>query len=167
MFKVEAFTLTKNVRNTEKIFRAAENYYTGVTTSVHDFDGPEVKLIEIRDQSPVKILQKYLYQLRNVDGVPEEKIAILSFKNREKSDFFGFLNELSVPASSAVTTGKFTFDSVYRFKGLERQLVILVDLDFNGISEELIYVAMSRARTFLAIMGNEEQLTEFRNLVHS
>ena len=97
----------------------------------------------------------------------KKKFSYTRLKTGEKSDFFGFLNELSVPASSAVTTGKFTFDSVYRFKGLERQLVILVDLDFNGISEELIYVAMSRARTFLAIMGNEEQLTEFRNLVHS
>lgn len=164
LFKVSPFTLTKNVRNTEKIFRFAENYYSGVTNDVYDFDGPEVKLINIKDQLLSKTLWKYLSQLMSFEGVPAEKIAVLSFKSREKSEVFGMLNDKSVPASSPVTKGKFTFDSVYRFKGLERQLVVLVDLDAIIISNELLYVAMSRARTFLVIMGNEDQLAEFERI---
>ena len=164
MFKVSPFTLTKNVRNTEKIFRFTENYYSGVTDDVYDFDGPEVKLINIKDQLLSKTLWKYLSQLMHFEGVPAEKIAVLSFKSREKSEVFGMLNDKSVPASAPVTKGKFTFDSVYRFKGLERQLVVLVDLDAIRISNELLYVAMSRARTFLVIMGNEDQLAEFERI---
>ena len=162
LFKVSPFMLNKNVRNTEKIFRFTENYYSGVTDDVYDFDGPEVKLINIKDQLLSKTLWKYLSQLMNFEGVPAEKIAVLSFKSREKSEVFGMLNDKSVPASFLSLKGNLLSTRFTALK-VRGQLVVLVDLDAIRISNELLYVAMSN-NTFLVIMGNEDQLAEFERI---
>jgi hypothetical protein len=50
--------------------------------------------------------------------------------------------------------------TIHRFKGLERPVVILVDID--DIDDELMYVALSRARVHLAVIANATTLKRVR-----
>ncbi|MDC3087450.1 ATP-binding domain-containing protein, partial [Paracoccaceae bacterium] len=56
------------------------------------------------------------------------------------------------------------FDSVWRFKGLERQIVLLTDLTAHNSEETLFYVAATRARVLLVIFSGASQLEKLRNL---
>ncbi len=53
------------------------------------------------------------------------------------------------------------FDTIRRFKGLDRPAVILVDAD-HVVETELAYVGLSRARVFLAIIGSKQDLDRLR-----
>jgi hypothetical protein len=53
------------------------------------------------------------------------------------------------------------FDTVRRFKGLDRPVVILVDTE--GLADaELIYVALSRPSVLLYVFGREPDLARLR-----
>lgn len=49
-------------------------------------------------------------------------------------------------------------DTIKRFKGLERPVVILIVGDGEIDSRELAYVAFTRARSYLCVVGSEEDL---------
>jgi len=59
---------------------------------------------------------------------------------------------------------KVLLDSVRRFKGLERRAVVLAGIDRLPVEEEqaLLYVGLSRARTYLAVVGSEMVLQRIR-----
>ena len=55
-------------------------------------------------------------------------------------------------------------DSIRRFKGLERPVVVIAATSDTVINEELPYVALSRARTHLVIAGTEKVLNRMRSM---
>ena len=48
-----------------------------------------------------------------------------------------------------------TLDSAYRFKGLENNIVILTDIDEVVDKNEIMYVAISRAKIMLIVLSNQ------------
>jgi hypothetical protein len=46
--------------------------------------------------------------------------------------------------------------SIYRFKGLERMVVALCELD--GVREQALYVGLSRPSVFLSVFGSRKAL---------
>ncbi|MFN9999582.1 MAG: ATP-binding domain-containing protein [bacterium] len=59
--------------------------------------------------------------------------------------------------------GAVIIDTVRRFKGLERTVVILVELAGIVNSQELLYVAMTRARLKLIIISTPSELALLRD----
>ncbi|NTU49930.1 MAG: ATP-binding domain-containing protein [Desulfobulbaceae bacterium] len=58
--------------------------------------------------------------------------------------------------------GKVTVDTVRRFKGLERQVIILSLIE--PLKEaELIYVALTRAQLYLIIVGSSIEIENLRS----
>ena len=58
------------------------------------------------------------------------------------------------------------FETLYRFKGLERDVVILLDLPGSPVTDKHRYVAASRARHLLAVVclsGGSISMTSFRD----
>lgn len=55
-------------------------------------------------------------------------------------------------------------DTIRRFKGLERPVIILVELGTNDadMPDRLLYVGGSRARQHLAVIGSLEVLSRIR-----
>ena len=164
MINVQPFALNKNVRNTEKIFDFSKAYYSGITETSYKFDGPDVDFVVCDKDAISASLLKYINRLRDVDGVPLDKIAVLSFASRKKSKVFDAIVDISVSAEHTPSQNELIFDSVWRFKGLERQIVILVDLDQAKDRTELYYVAFTRARTMLTIFGNSVDINFLKNL---
>ena len=60
-----------------------------------------------------------------------------------------------VVADDPHAANRLIHDSVWRFKGLERRIVILTDLEKFSDNRELLYVALSRARTLLVVVTDQ------------
>jgi len=58
---------------------------------------------------------------------------------------------------------KIIIDTIRRFKGLESPVVILVVTPEVALNEELLYVAISRARTHLFIIGEKLIIDRIKN----
>ena len=161
ILSVDAHALVKNVRNTKPIFKFSNEFYQGITNSSLAFTGPDVEF-EISEDDKLGVnVRNYIEKLKDVEGIPLQNIAVIACRSRGQSKAFDMLNEISVDAELEPSDSKITFDSVWRFKGLERQVVIIVDIEEATDSRELQYVAMSRARTLLVIFGSESVI---RNL---
>ena len=167
LLNVEAHALTKNVRNTSPIFKFSNSFYSGITNSASAFEGPDIDFIECEGSEIGEGILLLLSQLNEAAGIPYEKIAVLSCVSREKSGIAEALSEISVDATSPPTTGKVCFDSVWRFKGLERQVVIVTEPGQASTNKELLYVAMSRARTLLIVFGQSSELLSLSQIANS
>lgn len=111
-------------------------------------------------------LQDYLLKLiRKYSGAKykKEDIVLLSMKaegdsllEREK-----ILPELAAICSDRRTPNKVMFTTVRKFKGLEADVVICIDVDETTFSDEvnrnLFYVGTSRAKTWLDILTLDSQ----------
>ena len=84
--------------------------------------------------------------------------VIATGRSREKSvlgrdDVIG---AFSICCGEIPERGKVVFDSIRRFKGLERPVAILVELEDVLDSPELLYVGITRANAHLVVVGRGE-----------
>jgi hypothetical protein len=143
-------TLYKNCRNTRKI---AETSMKPINLKPKLFDsaldGTVPNLINLSDESKLfeklnQVLDKYV-ELENLE------VVILTTKTFEKSGL-----------SSKVVNGyynyrrrDFYFSTVRKFKGLEADVIIMIDIDKSTLIEDnmLFYVGASRARFNLELIS--------------
>lgn len=103
-------------------------------------------------------LQRLLHRLVNEEGIRPEDIIILTpssdkrsgWKNDNQLGNFIVTWDMETEMDMAVRVC-----SVNRFKGLENAVVILTELDQRReeISDQLIYVGLSRARHHAVVIG--------------
>lgn len=97
------------------------------------------------------------------EKLPVESIVLLSPRRMENSSLAGIERIAGlklVDSSRGVSRARsdaIKFSTIHSFKGLESQVVIIVDIDSveGERSQSLLYVAMSRARSLLILMINE------------
>lgn len=156
------FRLTTNCRNTVPIHHAAYTYYRGIEVHPPDIEGDDVQF----DQAASRNSQLAKITARVVDliarqGVAAGDIVVLIADARHKSDYYRLLKRQPLPRSAEWLDegirGEHTvlIDTVQRFKGLEAPIVILWGVDAINLKscEELLYVAMSRAKSLLVVVG--------------
>ncbi|HZD80849.1 MAG TPA: AAA family ATPase, partial [Actinomycetota bacterium] len=160
--------LPANLRNTRSIHEFISVFYEGASTSVGKGPtGRPPQILDYRnDEELVHLLTVVLRDLVDQEGVPLEDIVVLTPSGRGKSRLRararvdGFqLSE--TPGPDTVLTA-----SVHGFKGLERPVVILAELQ-DKHREELasyLYVGGSRARNHLIILAAEPVAKELRSL---
>ena len=156
--------LTRNCRNTRRI---AEE-----TAIVAGFGTPPFKLghevgmpVEHRywrtRSGLVTTLSETVSRLFR-DGIRTDDLVILSPKRLENSALADVERICDAPLIDCSRTlvplpGKIRYSTIHSFKGLESQVVIVVDID--GVDDErsqsLLYVGMSRARSLLIMMMQE------------
>ena len=155
--------LPKNVRNTKNIFKYMDAFYDGETNEDTNLKGPEVICKVIKDNEKVYDQIKNDINILNVhQGVEFKNIAILSFSSTDKSLAKKFLDEDLDNAEQIVSSNKIIFDSVWRFKGLDRQVIFLVDIEEFIENKSLWYVGFSRARALLYIYSNEQLISNIK-----
>lgn len=158
--------LPKNVRNTKNIFNYMNAFYEGETREDTKLKGPEVNCKIIKDTEKVYNQIKEDINILNIyQGVEFKNIAILSFASTENSLAKNFLDDNLDNADQIVSSNKIIFDSVWRFKGLDRQVVFLVDIEEFIDNKSLWYVGFSRARTLLYIYTNEKLINNIKLMV--
>ena len=185
------FSLTANYRNSSTITtflsKLIDKFYGSEKTNyskLSRFDGKKPEFIaadsfdEIIDKSKNKVLK-----LINDEKFIGRDIAILSDQSMKPSNYNSTnslrktlednslevisAREYAMPYIRENYENRITFDSIKRFKGLEKPIIILVNLDADIDSEEKmrdIYSGLSRARGHLIIISNQQSINYLKEL---
>ncbi|MBW2261164.1 MAG: NERD domain-containing protein [Deltaproteobacteria bacterium] len=160
------YHLDENLRNTRSIHEALLSYYRRTEGGAPVAIGPQGRPIEIvrykERRNLVPTLKKTLTRLVVNQGVPPGEIVVLTPHGTDSPVYriphVGDIplardrNEQGVtvqtPSDSVLVT------SIFRFKGLERQLVVLVETEDirPDRRDEMLYVGGSRARGHLVVV---------------
>jgi len=158
--------LTLNLRNTRRIHDLVRLHYTGHEIDATGPEGVEVCWICVNSEDGLgKRISDYVSRLNTTEGVPLEDIAVLAptegaAEALAQGKQFG---RFPVAKCDEGVSGRIIVDSIRRFKGLERSVVILAATPELALNNELPYVALSRARTHLAVVGVEKVLDRVRS----
>jgi hypothetical protein len=168
------YTVDWNCRNTGPIHALAARYaggLAGVEVLRKEGRAPEI-VPAAGGPETVEALRVVLHRLRQEEGMAPWQIAVLTGRSLAKSDVWrqrNFGNEvlwngsyddaghsrgLSADQAPDQPTDTILFDSIRRFKGLEREVVVLVELDeADPRLAQLTYVGATRARQHLVVIG--------------
>lgn len=169
------FPLKENLRNSRKIFETFHRLYDGLEMNSAGPDGGLVDFIQVDASSLDNIvteLSALLNQLLERDKIAAKDVAVLSGVSLKHSAL-KYLRDFPDEISRS---------SVMRFKGLEKPVVILIEMDpwfdrglqpmygsmFSrfqnpeNLAHSLLYVGMSRARTHLFILGSKKLLRDMK-----
>jgi hypothetical protein len=158
--------LTLNLRNTRRIHELVQQHYTGHEIEAPGPEGVEVRWIRTANEDRLgKRISEYVARLTAVEGVPEGDIAVLVASENVIGEIAprGRLGEFRTMRCDEPFENKVVVDSIRRFKGLERPVVIIAATPDTVVDRELPYVALSRARTYLVIVGAERVLCRMRS----
>lgn len=161
------YPLTINCRTTHAIHEEMMHYYsTSSIVGLPTCKGPEGRAIErlavvSTKASEQKTLLDLLNRLTGEERIAIEDIVLLSPASSTTSRFregtnLGKKYRLSWKMEGAYTPNTLTCCSIFAFKGLEKTVVILAEPDkIQGYTEreQLVYVALSRAKSHLIILG--------------
>jgi hypothetical protein len=145
------YQLTVNCRNTQRINAVVPAYYEGDTIEAR---GPEGIPVDTHfytdDEELLAQLDANVRRWREEAEVRPEQIALLTPRSSERStlwtvDRIGGVGLTDDPWEK----GKILRSSIGRFKGLERLVVAMTELE--GARDDALYVGFSRASTFLSI----------------
>lgn len=156
--------LTWNLRNTKAIHSAAYAHYDGSPVVCHGPDGVAPVIIEVMDKSRVaQELASLVLSVTREHGVAPGDVTILvpSEVWIESLSRSGILAGLTTTPATQPREGLVTLDTVRRFKGLESLVTIIVVDAELAASDELAYVALSRARTRVFVIGQQRHVHAF------
>jgi hypothetical protein len=163
-------SLLENVRNTRTIHRTLTSYYKGKGLSQPR--GPVGRSIEVHncttDNELYKNLSQTLHKLTKAECIPPKDIVVLTPKslkattpNHSILEEFKFKDNLRLAQKVRDPSKEILCSTIYSFKGLERPIVIVVEIDEYLIErnatekDALCYVAFSRPRSHLILMGRQ------------
>lgn len=163
LLKVEPFTLTQNCRNTRAIHNVVKEFhpYPNKLFCFSPEGHPPELYFFSTDLQQKEIVQKILDRLVNIEKIEPKYVTLLTTRSPENTIFkpgqklgnfvlmeWGTMNQR--PSDIIIS-------SAHRFKGLENRVIILTGLEDNDPNwlNEILYVACSRARTFLIIVAHE------------
>ena len=152
--------LNRNCRNTRAIQRAVNKYYSGgLELEEQGPDGLPVEFYpdaEDQAQAVAEIVEKLIDE----DCYPAQDVVVLSLHNYSEQ---GSQNSAVARAPGkyeyvrgpSLASDKVRFSSFAGFKGLEASVVVLCEMNRirHGNRRNLLYVAMSRARNRLIMVG--------------
>ena len=185
------FNLTANYRNSSSITnflsKLINKFYSDINASYSKFskfDGKKPEFIvadtfdEIVDKSKNKVLR--LIEEEKFNGRDIAILSDLSMKpvnynsknslklNLEENGLKVIsAREYALPYIRENLENNVTFDSIKRFKGLEKPIILLVNLEENLNDEKKmrdIYSGLSRARGHLIIVSNQNSINFLKEL---
>ena len=155
------FTLTDNCRNTQEIHHLVARFHpNGAKIGCIGPQGRPPAWISYDSHRQLQdLVRRTLYQLVHKEGVAVQDIVILTPKAERRSVFkeglrLGNFTITRKPFPEGENSVWVT--TIHAFKGLERKVVLLAELDpwASRKLERLLYVGSSRARTHLIIFYN-------------
>jgi hypothetical protein len=126
-------------------------------------DGPAIREVCVPDaDSAIQALEKELHDLMDVERFSPGDIVVLSplpfaqsWTSSLSENLRGFISVLDDASPRNLNRHSIGFAQIGDFKGLESEIVVLVDMPKPGLSEtlrSLHYVGMSRARALLSMI---------------
>lgn len=156
------FELTVNCRNTRPIAKLVASIFG---EAIHDrgVDGPAPAFLAATRSSDIAILcRRTADDLLTREGLSPNQISVLS----DSRDIVRQLRESMVADLPFCAAGEFGIvaETIYRFKGLEREVVIVALSSAVDVTAalELLYVGFSRARAALWVIASGETIAQLR-----
>ena len=159
------YHLTRNLRNTRSIHASSRPWYA--SPRVSRASGPEGQPVVWKavgpHQSLESLLATTLADLMEQHGVKPGEIAILTPASTANHSMArgGRIGGVTFSSAGADADGKLIFDSVRRFKGMDRPVVLVIDADLL-VDPEVTYVALTRPSLLLKVFGSAATLTRLR-----
>lgn len=155
------FVLRLNLRNSKEIAEATKSLYSGpAIDSVGSEEGKPI-VIQCSLEDQIEVAAKLVQSLIADRGLYSSQVAVL-FENVLNIDFFvESLKEKNIVSRSSLSSPSsgVVVDTVANFKGLESPVVIIMATPTLEWDKKSCYVAVSRARMSLYVVGaNEETL---------
>ena len=148
------YELTSNCRNTQAIHREVIKFYPGdMELAVRGPKGRPVEFVYGDDQAA--LVNEAVRRVTVGKGVPTADIVVLSFNKAETSRVARKPKGFKYVKGPTISPDEVRFSSIRGFKGLEARVVIVCELDRieHGRAIEQTYVALSRARNHLIVVG--------------
>jgi hypothetical protein len=155
------FTLSRNLRNTKQVFRVARPWITGAPpVSSWGPDGPDVLPIPYDGDGLRNALCNALRELIEIQRIEPRAITVLCCDpgTVQRLRQGNKICKLSAHDAEALGEPGITIDTVRRFKGLESRVVVLAIAEGTIPEHELLYVGLTRARSYLLIVGRPDIL---------
>lgn len=159
--------LTENCRSTRPVHEIAYKYYRGDEIACPEIPGEPIgSLNAVGLNAQAEHIRSLVSDLLHPSkGLKPEDIAVL-VTGDGKDEHFRALHDGGTPSGANWSfeqlwqPGSVLVDTARRFKGLEATAVILwcSNIIEVGVERELLYVALSRARNRLWIVGSPEQI---------
>ena len=176
-FPKHPHVLKKNYRNTKDIFATQKSYYKGESMISVGPEGESVNytIVNTREEAERKI-KKLINKYTINEGIPRKEIAVLTGNNLgtnstvfgnyiyEKDDQGKSTDGLYFVRAEYNDEDEIVLDSIKRFKGLERDIVILFDIEDALNSPEVMYIGLSRPRLMLDIIGTEKNIEMLKKI---
>lgn len=169
------YPLEENVRNTQAICDMLHEHYRGdVPINARGPAGRSVEPITYSTEHELQQkLGKTINKLLNIERLQPKDLVILTPRRIDRSALSRVKlsgNLQLVVTEPAQRSREIQFASIDQFKGLERAAVIVVELDDSMPGDEdhwhaLCYVAFSRPRHHLVLMGAEDTLANLARSV--
>jgi len=161
----EPMVLDQNCRNTGAVHRAAYRHYRGAEVTASPIEGVAVAALTANGtEAQAKSIGALLTRLLVDERIPAHDIGVLICDGSAKGAHERALQALTLPKPTRFGrledygSGVVTVDTVARFKGLERDVIILWGFDTaeHERDRETLYVGMSRAKAALYLCGTRE-----------
>lgn len=159
--------LSLNMRNTRQIHTVIQNYYSGTAMRSIGPEGVNVEWIQTESERYIyPIIDEKIRNLISEERVKPSDIAVLVASGREFAECApnNWLGGVECRKSDENSDEAVILDTVRRFKGLESRIVIVAATHGLVGDREMIYVALSRARVHLIVVGD---VTEIKRMAIS
>lgn len=159
-FATAPYTLLTNCRSTASIHRRLVEYYERHPGPVSfGPEGRDIEHIAYDGQPEREKIRKVVSRLVNDEGLRPSQIVVLTPNSAAKSalDENAALGNLRLTWGIEPGANQVRVSSIHGFKGLESDVVILAETSRFADSRtgrRLAYVALSRARHHLVVIGN-------------
>ncbi|MHB0858407.1 MAG: NERD domain-containing protein [Anaerolineae bacterium] len=162
------FPLSENLRNTHCIHRAFLPFYrSGRTPTAIGPEGRRPEVAYYHTEARLKLLlRQALHRLLVEERIPHQNITILTPRNVAKSILsqWEYVGNTRFASSGHPGPGEVALSSIYKFKGLESPIVIVVEIrpSTKQDLDTLLYVACSRACNHLILLLEDSLTPEVR-----
>lgn len=154
-FAMTPVHLGRNLRNTKAIHAASAKFYRGLPVRADGPDGVSVEWVESAEAGIADAVAEVVKRLTAHEAVLPADIAVLA------PDVAGVAK--LAPFLQLATKKGLLLDTIARFKGRERRLVVLAAFGAISDERELAYVGLSRARAHLIVTGSGLTLAWLRD----
>ena len=146
-----------NCRNTRSIHAVSRALVNDETEAIGP-EGRTPEFIVVEEAGEAARLAEVVTRLVRNEGVRPEQIAVLTAARRWLGSLAPFrrIGEYPVTADTAGVLGHVLLETIHRFKGLERPVVVLAGLRQPATHVDpakLLYVGVSRAQVHLIVIG--------------
>ncbi len=151
--------LNRNLRSTHEIGEKVAEYFQGIGQVIPagPVSGRKIESVKLEKYtSPQEALEDVLSMLQD-ENVSLQDVVLLTPLGEEKSIWKHKMDigDYQLVRSGKIKGNRVLTSTIHGFKGLERPVVILSELDYKDTEEtpQLLYVALSRAKNHVIVLG--------------